>query len=254
MTHRIRGARLKTFTIFSVVRPVRSGLCLRRKDEKMPRRNSLHARGRSVSTRATIEAMEGRTLLSTYTVTNTNDSGTGSLRQAILDANKTTATDTIKFAIGSGAKTITPKSHLPGIENPVTIDGTTQPGFSNKPIVELNGSSAGSGSYGLKLIGSGITIKGLIINRFSGDGIFIYNHGGDKVVGCWIGVDKTGTLDQGNGGKGIMVQSPNNTIGGTTAGERNVISGNTNAGVFYYLAAASHNKVLGNFIGTDYTG
>src|SRR5205823_2177680 len=121
-------------------------------------------------------------------------------------------------------------------------------------IIELNGSSAGSGSYGLKLIGSGITIKGLIINRFSGDGVFIYTHGGDKVVGCWIGVDKTGTLDQGNGGKGIMVQSPNNTIGGTTAAERNVISGNTNAGVFYYLAAASHNKVLGNFIGTDYTG
>ena len=49
-----------------------------------------------------MEAVEGRTLLSTFTVTTTNDSGAGSLRQAILDANKTSAVDTIKFAISSG--------------------------------------------------------------------------------------------------------------------------------------------------------
>lgn len=201
-----------------------------------------------------MEAMEGRTLLSTYTVTNTNDSGSGSLRQAILDSNKSSSVDTIKFAIGSGFKSIAPKSHLPGVEQPVTIDATTQPGFSGKPIVELNGTNAGSGAYGLKLIGSGITVKGLVVNRFKGDGMFLYNHGGDKVTGCWIGVDKTGTIDQGNGGKGIFVQSQNNTIGGAAAAERNVISGNENAGVYFYLAAASHNKVVGNYIGTDYTG
>src|SRR2546423_11530036 len=119
-----------------------------------PRRRCFPARGHRVF----IESVESRVLFSTFTVVTTNDAGAGSLRQAILDANKTTAADTIKFAIGSGAKTISPKSHLPGIENPVTIDGTTQPGFSNKPIIELNGSSAGSGSYGLKLIGSAITI------------------------------------------------------------------------------------------------
>src|SRR5207249_10534466 len=106
----------------------------------MQRRNYLPVRGRRANTRVMMESVESRVLLSTFTVTNTNDSGAGSLRQAILDANKTTAADTIKFAIGSGAKTISPKSHLPGIENPVTIDGTTQPGFSKKPIIELNGS------------------------------------------------------------------------------------------------------------------
>src|SRR5437773_2181874 len=158
----------------------------------MPRRNSLHARGRSVSTRATIEAMEGRTLLSTYTVTNTNDSGAGSLRQAILDANKTTAADTIKFAIGSGgAKTIAPKSALPAIAQPTLLDATTQPGFAGKPLIELSGASAGGGANGLKLTGSGVTVRGLVIDHFGGSGIFIYGKGGDKIAGNWIGVDKT---------------------------------------------------------------
>src|SRR5689334_5993591 len=86
-----------------------------------------------------MEAIEGRTLLSTYTVINTNDSGAGSLRQAILDANKTSSADTIKFAIGSGTKTITPKSRLPGISQPLVVDGTTQPGFAGKPLIEISG-------------------------------------------------------------------------------------------------------------------
>ncbi|HYO09768.1 MAG TPA: hypothetical protein VER17_12420 [Tepidisphaeraceae bacterium] len=200
-----------------------------------------------------METMESRFMLSTYTVTNTNDSGAGSLRQAILDANKTTAADTINFKIGSGSKTIAPKSKLPGVEQTATIDATTQPGFSGKPLIEISGAGAGS-SDGLKLIGSGITVKGLIINRFKGSGIFVYNKGGAKITGNWIGVDSSGTGDAGNGAHGIIVQSPNNTIGGTTAAERNVISGNTKAGVFLYNGSAHHNKIQGNYCGTDYTG
>src|SRR4051794_10229558 len=80
--------------------------------------------------RPLMEAVEGRVLFSTFTVTTTADAGAGSLRQAILDANKTTAADTIKFAIGSGAKTIAPKSGLPAIAQPTLVDATTQPGFS----------------------------------------------------------------------------------------------------------------------------
>jgi hypothetical protein len=200
-----------------------------------------------------MEAVEGRVLLSTFTVTNTNDSGPGSLRQAILDANKTTAADTIKFAIGSGPKTIAPKTHLPGIAQPTTLDATTQPGFSGKPIIELSGVNAGKHD-GLKLIGSGITVRGLIVNRWGGSGIFIYNKGGNKIAGNWIGVDKTGTAAATNANHGIIVQSPNNTIGGTSTADRNVIAGNKAAGVFFYLAAASNNKVVGNYIGTDVTG
>ena len=76
-------------------------------------------------------------ILATYSVTNTNDSGAGSLRQAILDANTNAGADTITFAIGTGPQTISPLSPLPTITDPVTIDGTTQPGFSGSPIIEL---------------------------------------------------------------------------------------------------------------------
>src|SRR5216684_653125 len=90
-----------------------------------------------------LEALEQRDLLSTFTVTNTSDSGPGSLRQAILDSNGTTGQNTIQFQIAtSGVQTITPMA-LQNITNSVIIDGTTEPGFdpSNpKPLIELSGS------------------------------------------------------------------------------------------------------------------
>ena len=59
----------------------------------------------------------------TFTVTHTDDSGPGSLRQAILDANATAGADTIEFNIpGAGVHTITPTTALPGITDAVTID------------------------------------------------------------------------------------------------------------------------------------
>src|SRR5438132_474984 len=103
-------------------------------------------------------------LASTFTVTNTNDSGAGSLRQAILDANANAGADTIAFNIpSSGVQTITPATPLPAITDPVTIDGYTQtPCASNSApcsqpntlalangdnavlLIELNGTSVGA--------------------------------------------------------------------------------------------------------------
>lgn len=51
---------------------------------------------------------------------------------------------------------------------------------------------------------------------------------------------------------GVVVRTDNNTIGGTGAADRNVITGNTSAGIL--IAGGSGNKVQGNFIGTDVTG
>src|SRR6266545_4308864 len=102
----------------------------------------------------------------TFTVTTTGDSGAGSLRQAILNANATAGTDTIRFSIGSGARTISPLSALPTITEAVVIDGTTQPGFSGPPIIELSGASAGMGANGLRISSGGCLITGLVINRF----------------------------------------------------------------------------------------
>ena len=53
-------------------------------------------------------------MAATFTVTNTDDTGAGSLRQAILDANATPGVDTIAFNIpGAGVQTISPASQLP---------------------------------------------------------------------------------------------------------------------------------------------
>src|SRR5262245_17054131 len=78
----------------------------------------------------------------TFTVTNTTDSGAGSLRQAIIDANAAAGLDTIAFNVsgagcdGGGVCTITPASTLPVISSPVLIDGYTQPGTSSNTNAE----------------------------------------------------------------------------------------------------------------------
>src|SRR5947209_321498 len=90
---------------------------------------------------ATVTAT-ARVTANTYTVTNINDSGSGSFRQAILDANAHanslnpgSAPDDIAFSIsGSGVHTITPLSAFPTVTDPVIIDGYTQPGTSTNTL------------------------------------------------------------------------------------------------------------------------
>ena len=77
----------------------------------------------------------------TFTVTSTNDSGAGTLRNAILLANSTPGADLIDFNIPrAGLHTISPNSGLPPITDPVTMDGYTQPGSSRNTL--LNGGNA----------------------------------------------------------------------------------------------------------------
>src|SRR5689334_2515764 len=75
----------------------------------------------------------------TFTVTNINDSGPGSLRQAILDAN--VAGGTVAFNIPNAPRTIALSSGLPLAEAGVIIDGTTQPGYLGAPVVEISGAN-----------------------------------------------------------------------------------------------------------------
>jgi hypothetical protein len=73
-------------------------------------------------------------------VTTTNESGAGSLAQAILDANNSGGADTIKFNIGAGGfQTITLTTALPAVTETVTIDGTTQPNYGGNPLIDING-------------------------------------------------------------------------------------------------------------------
>ncbi|MCH8050469.1 MAG: right-handed parallel beta-helix repeat-containing protein [Chloroflexi bacterium] len=182
--------------------------------------------------------------------------GPCTLRAAIEQANFDAGTDTIEFNIaGAGPHTITPgASGLPTITDPVIIDGTSEPDFVSTPIVELDGANTGVGVDGLHIIAGNSTVKGLVINRFGGDGIELVTNGGNTIEGNFIGTDVTGTLEQGNS-RGVYVNhAPFNTIGGTTSGARNVISGNEGYGVRIVGNLAIGNKIEGNYIGTDATG
>jgi hypothetical protein len=111
--------------------------------------------------------VEDRTLLSTFMVKNTADSGPGSLRQAILDSNAAAGpTNTIDFDIpGQGVQTIAPTSPLPPITQPSLIDGTSQPGYTGSPLVALSGDMT-SGSDPLT-IASNVVVQALGIGGFA---------------------------------------------------------------------------------------
>ena len=78
---------------------------------------------------------------------------------------------------------------------------------------------------------------------------------GNVVLGNLIGTNAAGTGPLGNSNNGVLINGgANNTIGGTTAAARNIISGNTDDGVLFYGPSATGNVVEGDYIGTDVTG
>ena len=203
-----------------------------------------------------------------YVVTNTNDSGAGSLRQAILDANATPSADSVIFDIpGEGARTINLLSELPVVSaagGPIEIDGTTQSGFTGAPIVALRGSAAGEGAHGLILSGGSSLVRGLQLGGFGGYGMLLTTGGSNRIFGNYIGTDISGNEPSGNALDSVRIQdSPNNIIGGTVTtpggpctGHCNVIvatATNTN-GVTVDGVAAGGNQILGNFIGINAAG
>jgi titin len=227
-------------------------------DEMLMRK--VGSRGRRFVRRHT-EPLEARRLFSIFTVSNINDSGVGSLRQAISDANAAAGADTINFAIGTGLTTIAPTAPLPTITDPLVIDGSTQPGYSGAPLIEINGASSGS-IAGLRVTAGASTLRGLILNRFRFDAIELSDGGGNAVQDCWIGISNTGTAASANAGVGIYVNnSSGNTIGGNaftsaagTFSARNVISGNSSDGVFLEQAGAHDNLISNNYIGLNVAG
>ena len=201
-----------------------------------------------------------------YVVTNTNDSGPGSLRQAILDSNDGPGFGEISFDIpGGGVQTIKPVTNLPTITEAVTVDATTQPGYNGTPIIQLDGENDPGGS-GIVVFAPYVTVRGFDINRFQGDGVFDtgYLSGSvpsnyphiyyDTIVGNYIGTDSTGLIAEPNG-TGVLVGGIGGayfTVGGTTAADRNVISGNTNDGIL--IAQGNDYNVEGNYIGVGADG
>ncbi len=206
----------------------------------------------------------------TASVANTNDSGPGSLRQAITDANAggfCASTATVNFNIpGPAPYIISPNSPLPTISCPdTTINGYSQPGASANTlgsgnnasiVVVLNGAFMTPPAAGLTLNADRIFVKGLAIKKFIGQPGILISKGADaKIEGNFIGTDATETGIEGNGVGVRMSGGTCATIGGLAASARNVISVNTGNGVELLVdSCATGTQVINNFIGTNIAG
>jgi len=186
-----------------------------------------------------------------YTVGNTNDSGPGSLRQAIADANNHPGPDYVQFGQGVTG-TILLLSPIPANDQ-IILDASTSGG-----IVVLQpgqGFNAGTGlPDGLDLSGvflswgytpQGSLIKGLQVQGFPGAGISVGSNN-NHVEGCII---------TGNTGDGIsIIDASGNTVGGLLPSQANQIYKNGGNGVVVKRSSAtvtpfpSGNAILGNSI------
>jgi hypothetical protein len=193
-------------------------------------------------------------LANTYIVINTNDSGPGSLRYAMTSANANeSGPNTIDFAIPDpGVQTISPTSALPTITNPVVIDATSQCLTCTSPSIQLDGAIAGAGVSGLLITAGQSTVRGLEITGWGNRGIELQGSS-NLIAGNYLGTDGSRAL--GNVAAGVIIDggATHNTIGGTVARDRNLVSGN-DKGVVIAGSSTSGNLVEGNYIGTNANG
>jgi hypothetical protein len=215
---------------------------------------------RKNSFRPQLDALEERQVPATFNVWNNADSGVGTLRQAILDSNASPSqvgVNEIQFDFAPGTiNFIELKSSLPVITAAVNINGYSQAGSHENTL--LNGDNAvisvglyGEGAWtGLYIDAANVTVQGLGISHFKGDGIVLFAGADHAVIqGNYVGA---------NGGNGIQVYSSDNVIGGELdLGHRNVITGNKGWGIEIdsIFGAVPHDNIIqDNWIGLSFNG
>src|SRR5215210_4167862 len=189
------------------------------------------------------------------------------LRAAIQEANQTADQDTVNFNIpGTGVKTIqvgapgygSGNGVLPGISQPLIIDGYTQPGSKKNDAavgtsavlrVEITDAGTGLGGSGLYVFAPGSVVRGLVINGFSSAGIRAY--GGVILEGNFIGTDPSGTLGPGLD-RGVVLYGDDNEVGQGSRASRNLISGNGWFGIGVF--GTQNSTIVNNLIGTARDG
>ncbi len=162
---------------------------------------------------------------------------------------------------GNGLKIEADNSTIKGLilsnwENGIFLGASAADNQVTGDFVGTDASGANlSNNIGVVVQGDENTIGGTLPaarNVISGNGAGIqFNsaNGGNRVIGNYIGTEANGTDPLGNNNGVIIQASPRNTIGGTTAAERNVISGNFTFGVWIIYTGATGNRVQGNYIG-----
>jgi hypothetical protein len=215
--------------------------------------------------RGAYEAQVDDTIPATRTVTNTNDSGAGSLRQAILDANANPDYSFITFDIPGGCpQVISLASALPSITQGVRIDAWSQPGSHSNTsttgdnalrcvILQGNGAIA----TGLDFAGSASTqfwLQGIAIGGFTGSGLRLGGGTDDLVWGNQFGGKVGATNVPGNGtGIALTMVATSASIGGDAPVQRNVVAGSSGNGVSIgsiSFFSSTGNEIVNNLIGT----
>ena len=223
----------------------------------------------SARDRAGMAAVYGAGPMITNIVSNTLDSGPGSLRAALyyaFDHPGTTITFDIPVAdpgYSNNVFNLQPTDALPGLWNNTTLDASTEPTQSNAdgPAVLLNGVLAwplDTFPNGLRFRGTNSLVRALVINNFAGCGVLVdgSNTVGNTIGGCYLGVDPTGTSAVTNGICPVQISGGaiSNLVGGTTAVARNIIGGGVFQGISIRDAGTLFNRVQGNYIGLNAAG
>lgn len=203
---------------------------------------------------ASPEYLERRLALiaDSFTVTSLADSGPGSLRQAILDANASAGFDLIEFAVAGTIRV--GRTALPAITEGAAVLGNTAPGFAGRPAVRIDFQN----TTGLVIAAGagGTRIDSLSLVDAAGAGVTVA--ASDVTLrGNFIGVWSNGLTVEPNRGDGILVQSTaNRTDIGTNFSDQfqlsNLISGNLGNGIT--IDGATNTRVVANQIGTDASG
>ena len=228
-------------------------------------------------------ALAASTIVVNSTADDQDNDGECTLREAIVASNTDTASgalageciagsgdDIINFNIaGAGVRTIVPLSQLPPVEAKVDINGYSQPGatantaiapaaLNGNLLIEIDGTNVANYALlfdGDTAGGAGSSVRGLVINRFGENNTIVIGANNITVAGNYIGTDPTGLIDLGNAGPGITWQYGTTDtfdakIGGLSPADRNLISGNEDAGSY----PSNGWTFQGNFIGVDATG
>jgi parallel beta-helix repeat protein len=208
------------------------------------------------------------------TVTNTNDAGIGSLRQALVDANALPNFNRIQFAIGStcGPRTISLDSALPDVIGPVLIDGYSQPGSArntaavgnNRVLCVILAGRSGLGTLSGLLVPSSaseattLRVEGLAFSNFSIAALTLSGGSDHSIQGAQFGgtLGATALLPSGYGVR-VGAAMDGVTIGGSQPDDRNTFAGATIAAISIagsFGDQPSNVRVENNYIGTTATG
>jgi len=210
--------------------------------------------------------VHGKIYSAVFSVTNNADNGAGSLRQAMLNINASglAGPHTIDFSGMTGTsagQTITLTSgNLPVLSKPTIIDGSSAPLYGSGTYLWIKGSTnvfsfTNSGA-------NGSTIKSIVMTKTSSCGVYLSGVSNITIEGCWIGLDNTGAIPGGAAsnkvnGHGIYINNCTFiTVGGTTAAQRNVISGLNGAtnNAIQIDGSSSNITITGNYLGLNTIG